>query len=362
MNEKKDITVDILQEFILDGEPILCRRFGSGHINDTYLVVDDTARIYILQKINQKVFREPEIVMRNISAVTAYLSNRVEDHRNVMELLPTKKEKLWFVDKDGEYWRLYSYISDSVCYQQTRNVEIFRESAAAFGVFQRSLSEFPAKELSETIPRFHDTPNRYTFLKTAIENNVVDRVKLVRKEIEFALNHEAYAATLMNRYADGELPLRVTHNDTKLNNVLFDRRTQKSLCVIDLDTVMPGFSVNDFGDSIRFGASTAAEDERDLDKVMFSPRLFEAYAEGFLSICGKSLTKGELNSLCDAAIIITLETGVRFLTDYLSNDVYFRIHRDNHNLDRCRTQFKLVECMESSFDSMRTVIDSIVDR
>ena len=348
-----------LRCFKLDGEPILCRKFGSGHINETYLVVDETARTYILQKINRNVFKDPYNVMCNVVAVTEHLKRTAETYRNVMEIVPASTGELWHVDSEGEYWRVYSYISDSVCFQRTQSESLFRESASAFGTFQNKLADFPADTLFESIPKFHDTTERYRQYHAALSADVYGRAAEAAREIEFALAHEALGGTLMARYAEGALPLRVTHNDTKLNNVLFDRRTLKSLCVIDLDTVMPGFSVTDFGDSIRYGATTAAEDERDLSKVQFSLKLFKAYAEGFLSACGSSLTTDEIDSLCDAALVITLEIGVRFLTDYLSGDVYFRTAYGSHNLDRSRTQFKLVECMEASWDSMQTAIKQI---
>ena len=349
-----------LDGFLLDGRPLLCVRFGGGHINDTYLVVDDTARSYILQKINKKVFQDPLCVMRNIMAVTSHLTLSAESPRNMLELVPARGGGFWIVDGDGEYWRVYSFISDSICYQKTENKALFRESAAAFGSFQRKLTDFPAQTLKDTIPGFHDTPKRYASLREAVKADVCGRVKDASREIDFAMEREALAGALLTRHAEGALPLRVTHNDTKLNNVLFDRRTHKSLCVIDLDTVMPGFSVTDFGDSIRFGATTAAEDERDLAKVTFSLELFESYAEGFLSECGAYLTADETASLCDGAFTITLENGVRFLTDYLSGDVYYRVGYDGHNLDRCRTQFKLAEDMESSRDAMQSVIRRVI--
>ena len=226
----------------------------------------------------------------------------------------------------------------------------------AFGRFQDLLSDFPAHTLTETIPRFHDTPNRYTAFKKAVAADICNRARDVQEEIHFALSQEQFAGTLMSLQKTGEIPLRVTHNDTKLNNVLFDRISRKALCVIDLDTVMPGFSANDYGDSIRFGASTALEDERDLSKVEISLRLFEAYTQGFLSACGKSLTKCEIENLITGAKMMTLECGVRFLTDYLSGDTYFRTHREKHNLDRCRTQFKLVMDMDHKWDQMQSIV------
>jgi len=355
-----DAAVEQLSCFQLDGKPIFCRRFGGGHINTTYLVMDETARVYILQKINQHVFRDPLGVMSNIVAVTAHLAAKAESPRHVLELVPSRGGGNWIVDKDGEYWRAYSFISDSICYQTSENLTVFRESAAAFGSFQRSLADFPAVMLKETIPGFHNTPERYETFRKAVRADEYDRVKYVEKDIDFAMERAEKADVLINRHLKGALPLRVTHNDTKLNNVLFDRRTKKNLCVIDLDTVMPGFSVTDFGDSIRFGASTAAEDERDISKVSFSLRLFEAYAEGFLSTCGAYLTGDETASLCDGAYTITLENGVRFLTDYLTGDFYYRTAYDGHNIDRCRTQFKLVEDMEKARGEMDAIIDRVM--
>ena len=351
---------DKISEFLLDGEPILCRRFGSGHINITYLVLDSTARVYILQKINKFVFHDPLSVMQNILAVTAHLAQTAESPRHVLELVPTCQGEMWFVDAEGDYWRVYSFIADSVCYQMSESEALFRESAVAFGEFQRRLFDFPAHILKETIPGFHNTLKRYEAFQTAIGLNANGRVEEAAREIDFALERAVNAGILISRHEEGALPLRVTHNDTKLNNVLFDRRTKKNLCVIDLDTVMPGLSVTDFGDSIRFGASTAAEDEPDLDKVNFSLPLFEAYAEGFLSACGPYLTDEEIDSLADAAYTITLENGVRFLSDYLSGDVYYRTDYDKHNLVRCRTHFKLIADMEKSWGAMQSTIKRVM--
>ena len=348
------------RRFLTGGEPISCVPYGNGHINLTYLIVDSTARQYILQRINQNVFRDPEPLMSNIAAVTDYLRKSAVDPRETLCLVPAKAGGLWIRDDDGEYWRMYQFISDSLCLDMAEDVADFRESGVAYGNFQRRLGDFPASTLTETIPGFHDTPKRYAVLNDAIRADVCGRVGGVAAEISFALEREEYAKKLTDMQKSGDLPLRVTHNDTKLNNILFDRDTRKALCVVDLDTVMPGLSVNDFGDSIRFGASTAAEDERDLAKVHLSLQLYEAFADGFLSACGGGLTLCEKESLPDGAKMMTLECGVRFLTDYLSGDTYFRIHRDGHNLDRCRTQFKLVSEMERAFDDMRRIVDAIV--
>jgi Ser/Thr protein kinase RdoA (MazF antagonist) len=338
--------------FQIDAPPIYCDRYGSGHINHTYLIVDGTARQYILQKINQHVFRAPASLMKNIAAVTTHLRKTAATWREVLELIPTKAGDAWLVDDEGEYWRMYQFISDSVSLQLSRTENDFRESALAFGRFQRQLADFPAHELAETIPNFHNTPVRYQAFHEAIKTDKVGRVKEVQREIDFVLERESYASTLTNLQASGDMPLRVTHNDTKLNNVLFDRETDKALCVIDLDTVMPGLSVNDFGDSIRFGATSAAEDERDLSKVNFVLPLYETYKDGFLAACGESLTTCEKESLRDGAKMMTLECGMRFLTDYISGDVYFHITRETSNMDRSRTQFKLVADMEKIWDKL----------
>lgn len=348
--------LEIVGRFCLDGEPLLCTRYGSGHINDTYLLVDSTGRQYILQKINRMVFRDPEALMRNILAVTTHLRKSAASSREVLTLLPAQNGDFWLCDEQGEYWRLYAFVSDNLCLERPQSPEDFRESARAFGRFQRQLADFPAHSLTETIPHFHDTPVRYAALRQALQNDSHGRAAAVRREAEFALAREEYAATLVRLQAEGSLPLRVTHNDTKLNNVLFDRESRKALCVIDLDTVMPGLAVNDFGDSIRFGASTAPEDEPDPGKVGLSLPLFEAYVQGFLAACESSLTKTEIDCLCDGAKMMTLECGVRFLTDYLMGDVYFRTHREDHNLVRCRTQFRLVADMESKWDTMQEAV------
>ncbi|MCL2527194.1 MAG: aminoglycoside phosphotransferase family protein [Defluviitaleaceae bacterium] len=343
-------------EFKTDGQPIFNCKYGSGHINQTYLLVDEFARQYVLQKINQNVFRNPQAVMENVKAITNYLQGMVDEKRKALCLIPTKAGNDWLVDEDGEYWRMYNFISDSTCLQLPETPEDFRQSGLAFGKFQLQLAAFPASSLNETIPRFHDTPNRYTNFKKALAADAHGRAKDVAKEIEFVLAREEYAGTLMSLLNAGDIPLRVTHNDTKLNNVLFDRDSRKAVCVIDLDTAMPGIAANDFGDSIRFGASTGAEDETDLDKVTFSLPMLEAYTSGFLHSCGASLTDCEKLHLRDGAKMMTLEVGLRFLTDYLDGDIYFGIKREGHNLDRCRTQFKLVAEMEKYWDKMQEII------
>lgn len=331
--------------------------YGNGHINSTYLVTTDAGR-YMLQRINNSIFKDVDGLMRNVAAVTEYLAERDPDPRHVLRPIRTKDGELYAV-ADGGYWRMYNFIEDSICLEAAQSADDFRMSAEAFGDFQKQLVDFPADTLTETIARFHDTADRYRIFREAIEEDPLGRASEVKAEIDFALAREEEAGSMMAMLNRGELPLRVTHNDTKLNNVLLDAETRKPLCVIDLDTVMPGLAGNDFGDSIRFGASTAAEDEQDLDKVSFSMELYEAYAKGFMSACGDSLTENEIDTLPLSAKLMTLECGVRFLTDHIMGDTYFKIHRPGHNLDRCRTQFKLVHEMEQNWDGMKKVIDSL---
>ncbi len=341
-----------LSAFRLEGRPLSCLPYGSGHINETYLAVTDTGRQYILQKINSQVFRDVPALMANIEAVTAHLRKSERDPRRVLTLVPTLEGGSFHREGEG-YWRVYDFVTGSLSLDQAESAADFAESASAFGHFQRLLQDFPAARLHETIPNFHDTPKRCLALREAIEKDVMGRAAGAKEEIDFALARESGAGELTEALRKGELPLRVTHNDTKLNNVLFDAKTRKALCVIDLDTVMPGLCANDFGDSIRFGASTAAEDERDLDRVSMSLDLYRAYSEAFLAACAGGLSDREVSSLPVGARMMTYECGVRFLTDYLSGDTYFRIHREGHNLDRCRTQFKLVRDMEEKWSEMR---------
>ena len=341
-----------LQYFKTSNEAVSCIPHGRGHINETYLVQDASHNHYILQKINTGIFCNPEALMHNVEAVINHLKQSSLTGRDTLTLVPTTTQKNWLVDEQSAYWRMYVSIKDSICIEQAPTPEVFKESAYAFGLFQRRMANFDASVLTETIPYFHDTPKRYRALHEAIKADTYERVKTAQKEISFALSREEYASTLIALQQQGVLPLRTTHNDTKLNNVLFDKSSLKALCVIDLDTVMPGLLVNDFGDSVRFGATTGAEDEVNLNKVNFSLKLYEAYTKGFLHACGESITPGELNYLRDGAKMMTLECGVRFLTDYLCGDTYFKAQRQQHNLHRCRTQFKLVTDMEQNWERM----------
>ena len=348
--------LNILNRFHLEGAPVSCARYGSGHINETYLVETDAPHRYILQKINRGIFKDVPALMDNILAVTTYLAQMDPDPRHVLTLVPELDGLHWAQDGEGEYWRVYEFVTGGICLDRAESAEDFYQSAVAFGRFQTMLADFPAGTLHETIARFHDTPNRYGALHQAMEADSALRRKTVEKELEFALSREQVAGGLMGLLRQGALPLRVTHNDTKLNNVILDEKTRAPLCVIDLDTVMPGLVANDFGDSIRFGASTAAEDEVDLTRVSLSLPLYETYVKGFLGACGERLTRREVETLPLGALLMTLENGVRFLTDYLEGDHYYAIHRPSQNLDRCRTQFQLVRDMELKWDAMNEAV------
>lgn len=347
-----------LKYFQLDSAVVSCERYGCGHINETYLVVTETGKRYILQKVNNNVFKNVPELMRNIAAVTAHIRSKVKEPRGVLTLISTVDGNSFYICPNGGYWRVYDFIEESLCLQAPECKEDFYQSAVAFGTFQQQLADFPAETLFDVIPKFHNTANRYRIFREVLEKDPMGRAAAVQEEIKFALAHEAEASSLVDLLSSGELPLRVTHNDTKLNNVMLDATTRNALCVIDLDTVMPGLCAYDFGDSIRFGAATAAEDEKDLSKVTMDINLFRTYAEGFLSAC-PSMTAMEKETLPLGAKLMTLECGVRFLTDYLDGDHYFATHREGHNLDRCRTQFKLVADMETKWDQMTAIIHSL---
>ena len=346
----------IYSQFRLDGRVIDCARTGGGHINRTYLVVTAKPHLYILQWLNGQVFRNLKGLMNNVIAVTEYLQKQNDDPRGCLKLVPTLTGESYLMTAEGDCWRMYEYILDSVCLEAAETADDLRQSGVAFGMFQNQLADFPAATLVETIPHFHDTPDRFRLFREAIHTDAACRLESVRDEVKRYLAHEAEADALHALLRAGELPLRVTHNDTKLTNVMLDSETRQPLCVIDLDTVMPGLAAHDYGDAIRFGASTAAEDEQDLSKVEMSLEMYEAFTEGFLRACGDRLTEKEIETLPMGAKLMTLECGVRFLTDYLNGDVYFATHRPDQNLDRARTQLKLVEDMEKKWDEMQAVI------
>lgn len=352
----------VTKEFQTDENAKSAIGYGSGHINDTFLV--EGKKRYILQRMNRSIFTHPEEVMENIMGVTAFLKKKIEkaggdSSRETLTVIPTKSGKSFYVDESGEYWRMYNMIEDAVSYDRVESEKDFYESAVAFGNFQQLLSDYPAETLHETIPGFHDTAARYETFLRAVEEDSCGRAAEVKEEIAFFKEREEMAQILGNMLKEGTLPLRVTHNDTKLNNIMMDAKTGKGICVIDLDTVMPGLAVYDFGDSIRFGASTADEDERDLSKVSCDMHLFEIYVRGFLKGCGGRLTDEEIKMLPMGAKTMTYECGMRFLTDYLQGDVYFKIHREGQNLDRARTQIKLVADMEEKWSRMEQIVRNV---
>lgn len=353
----------VISQFSLCSAPKSCEPYGNGHINSTFLLVcDDNGndRRYILQSVNNNVFKKPLEVMQNIEKVTEYLRPNVNDPREVMSLVPTKDGKNYYLAEDGSCWRVYNFIEDSLCLEHPDDVEDFRQCAVAFGKFQRDLSNFPADTLFETIPDFHNTPKRFRDFLEAVEKDAVGRAASVREEIAFLKERVDFYSVLYNANKEGILPLRVTHNDTKSNNVMLDSKTRKALCVIDLDTIMPGFSVTDFGDSIRFGASTAAEDEKDLNLVSLDLDMFDIYAKGYLEGCGGQLSRDEIMLMPEGAKMMTIECGMRFLTDYLNGDTYFRTSYPEHNLDRCHTQLKLVADMEAKWDEMKKIVEKYI--
>ena len=346
---------EVLRAFRLDAKPVSCEPYGCGHINVTYLAVMESGRRYILQKINNNTFRDVAGLMENITAVTEFLRTKTDDPRSVLTLVKTHDSASYLHAQDA-YWRVYDFVEGTICLQLPETDEDFYQSAVGFGTFQQLLTDFPAAKLHETIPNFHNTPDRYRALLETLERDPMHRAAQVQPEIEFALARQAEMSAIQNALTAGELPLRVTHNDTKLNNVLLDAKTRKALCVIDLDTVMPGSSLYDFGDSIRFGAATAAEDEKDLSKMEMSLDRFRVFTRGYVRAC-PGLTAKELELLPMGAKTMTMECGVRFLTDYLDGDHYFAVHREGQNLDRARTQFKLVADMEKKWDKMRRIVE-----
>ena len=316
----------------------------------------------ILQRMNRAVFEKPVELMENITGVTSHLRRKIVENggdpeRETLNVMQAEDGKPYYKDSLGDYWRSYKFITDATSYDKVEKSEHFYQSAVAFGNFQRLLADYPAETLHETIKGFHDTKARFRVFKETVEKDIAGRADSVKDEIQFVLDREDTANYFSGLLSRGEVPVRVTHNDTKLNNIMIDNRTGKGICVIDLDTVMPGLAVNDFGDSIRFGASTAAEDETDLSKVSCSMELFELYAKGYIEGCGGKLTEKEIELMPMGAKVMTFECGMRFLTDYLQGDTYFKIHREHHNLDRARTQFKLVEDMERKWYTMKGIIE-----
>ncbi len=354
----------IAEEFQFHGKPISVTECTTGHINSTFFVdcsSDEGLFRYVLQSVNTSIFKKPDQVMQNILHVTKHIENKLiatggDAKRGTLHVVNAKDGHYAHIDSEGRFWRAYEFVEDATCYQAVESEEMFTKVGKAFGIFQRQLADFDASLLFESIPNFHNTEDRFNQFITAMENDAAGRRESVRDEIAFVLRRQDSCSYINERIADGRIPLRVTHNDTKLNNIMLDNETGEGICVIDLDTVMPGSVLADFGDSIRFGASSAAEDETDLDKVYVRLEMFDAFAKGFIEGLDHSLTEEEILSLPMGAYILTLETGIRFLTDYLNGDTYFRTSYAQHNLDRARNQFKLVADMEEKMDQMNQII------
>jgi Ser/Thr protein kinase RdoA (MazF antagonist) len=360
LNLKHDVRA-VARHFSLRGEFISAAPYGSGHINDTYGLVFDqggTRVRYILQRINHLIFKNPPALMDNLQRVAAHLAQKStgqsDPSRRVLTLIPAQDGQAFHRDAEGNYWRLYIFIEKAKTFDAVENPRQAFEAAKAFGQFQKLLADLPAPRLHDTIPDFHHTPKRFAALERAMAADVVNRAQQAKPEIEFALRHRAATSVLL----DAGLPERVTHNDTKFNNVMLDDATGEGICVIDLDTVMPGLALYDFGDMVRTTTSPAKEDERDLSKVTMQFPMFEALARGYLT-SADFLTPAEKNFLPFAGALITLEIGLRFLTDFLAGDTYFKVHREGHNLDRCRTQFKLVESIEQQQAAMEKLVATI---
>jgi Phosphotransferase enzyme family len=352
----------VASEFQFAGKFLSARPYGTGHINDTYCVKVQSAGMcarFILQRINTKIFKQPIAVMENIQRVTTHLSSRVgaepDRERRVLTLIPTLDGRAWHVDASGHFWRAYRFIENARTFEAVESTEQAFQAGRAFGRFQQLLADLPPPRLLDTIPNFHHTPKRFEALQKAIAADVANRATVAKPEIDFALARGSIASVLL----DANLPERVTHNDTKFNNVLLDDATGEGICVIDLDTVMPGLAAYDFGDMVRTTTSPAQEDERDLSKVTMQFSMFDALVRGYLESAEGFLTKAERLHLAFAGKLITFEIGIRFLTDFLAGDTYFKVHRDGHNLDRCRTQFKLVESIEKQEGQMNRLLESV---
>ena len=357
--------LDVCSQFAFSGTVADVRICGNGHINSTYIVTAENGKRYILQILNTAIFTDPVGVMNNIVAVTdhirAGLARAGEDaERGTMRVIRTTDGRNGYADAEGRFWRAYDFVEGTVCRLTLDSPETFARVGEAFGDFQRRLADFDASVLIESIPNFHNTKNRYANFLAALERNASGRAHLIEEEIKFITDRADKCSLIVDALADGSLPLRVTHNDTKLSNILLDETTEEAVCIIDLDTVMPGSALYDLGDSIRSGASSAAEDEPDLDKVHFLPEMFKVYARGFIKGCGGALTEKEISMLPDGGYMLTLEQAIRFLTDYLDGDTYFHVDYPEHNLVRARTQIKLVADMEACMEEMRAFVKGLI--
>ncbi|NBV48144.1 MAG: aminoglycoside phosphotransferase family protein [Verrucomicrobia bacterium] len=356
----------VAAEFDFGGKVLSASPYGSGHINDTFVTVvaaTPAPRRFVLQRINHLIFKQPDLLMENVERVCAHAHAKLraagapDAHRRALRLIPTKQGKSWHIDADANRWRCYDFIEGATGHDVVRSPAQAESAAKAFGAFQSLLADLPGGRLHETIPDFHHTPGRFARFRAALAADAHGRAASAVPEIAFALARAHEVSVVVDALRDGTLPERVTHNDTKLNNVLLDDVTQEGVCVIDLDTVMPGSALYDFGDLVRTSTSPAAEDEPDLGKVTMQLPMFEALVRGYLSSARGFLTPREKELLPFAGKLITFEIGLRFLTDWLEGDTYFKIKRPTHNLERARTQFKLVASIEEQFPAMREIVE-----
>ena len=358
--------LEVCRCFNIKGEAVSCESVTGGHINTTNLIVfnhNGENKQYLVQEINTHVFRNPDNLMSNIVSVTQYLRNKIAEaggnpDRETLTFLPAKDGNYYYY-YNNKCWRIYNYVDKAYTFNFIENNTCFENAGRGFGMFHRHLSDYPMHNLHETIKDFHNTPKRLENLRKSVEADVKGRSASVEDEIGFVFDRTEDAKYVLDLHKKGLIPLRVTHNDTKLNNILFDKDTNEAICVIDLDTIMPGLSLYDFGDAIRFGGNTTFEDDDNLDNVKISIELFESFARGFLSACAKALTKTEVDCLAFSAKLMTFECGVRFLTDYIDGDVYFKTKYPEHNLVRARNQFRLVEEMEKHLPKMNAIIEKL---
>ncbi|MFZ1937449.1 MAG: aminoglycoside phosphotransferase family protein [Thermoguttaceae bacterium] len=362
MNPPPDLR-SISNHFAIAGRFLDAAAYGTGHINDTYCATYDCAGKpvrYIQQRMNHVIFKDPPALVENIRRVTEHLHRKLAGHpdalRRALTLVPARDGRPFFQDEAGNYWRTYLFIERARTYDAVESTTQAFAAANAFGKFQENLADLPPPPLHVTLPGFHDTPKRFAAFEQAVAADVAGRVRLAAPEIDFVLRRKPLAGLLLDLHRQGEIPERTTHNDTKLNNVMLDDATHEGICVIDLDTVMPGLALYDFGDMVRTTTNPAFEDERDLTKVRMLFPMYEALVRGYLAAAGHFLNQVERQHLAFSGKLITLEIGLRFLTDFLMGDVYFKVHRPGHNLDRCGTQFKLVESIESQEPAMNALV------
>jgi thiamine kinase-like enzyme len=357
----------IAGQFQIEGQLSAVQAFGSGHINDTFSVIcehDGDTRRYVLQRINHEIFKNPPKLMENVVRVTEHIRKKVEVENSAevsrqLNVIKTQGGFGCYKDLDGQYWRMYNMIEDAMTYDTIESAALAFEAARMFGWFQRILTDLPGEPLYDTIPDFHNTPKRFRDFQNVLDKNPFNRAKDVKAEIDFVLDNAWICDVLLDLVKGGQIPIRITHNDTKINNVMLDEKTGRGVCVIDLDTVMPGLSLYDMGDMIRTATCPAAEDEKDLSKIHMDINLFEQLARGFSHETGRFLTDAEKKNLAFSGMLITFEQFIRFLGDYLAGDVYYKIHREGHNLDRARTQMKLVESIMEQREQMEQLVQEI---